>query len=361
MKFVAFAGLPFHRWCLADTVAAARRAGHEVVEVEHEPAGHHDWWTGSAATKDAIRRAAVGADYLLAADYPFEPLYALLPALAEVVSLRHSLASRGNTYEPEQFTADMAAVFSTYDQHRLAAVFRRERGGNTMPARFVRTTGCPWAAPVLSQDRAGARAVLLDRVGLRHDDPRPVVAVATTWNPWTSLEAVRALAADPDRIVIWRPHWAAAWRRPGELDEVRSFGAFVDDPLEHPSTLLLGSHVLVGDVSGIVLLATLVRSASPLLYGGQPLGGLPVVMIDPPAAEVTASAQFDPAGPEWEFRDRIGPRLSAAHSPADVVAAVASILADDPWRGTRALVGETMSAPYTTADSPERLIAALTR
>lgn len=361
MKFVSFAALPFHRWCLAPVAEAARRAGHEVVEVGHEPGHHHDWWTGSAATKEAIRNVSLGADYLLAADYPFEPLRPLLPRLTEIVSLRHSLASRGNTYEPEQFTADTVPVFSGYDQQRLAAAFLRWKG-QTLPASMVSTTGCSWAAPVLSPDRAETRAALLDRVGLQRDDPRPVVAVATTWNPWTSLDAVRELAADRDRIVVWRPHWAAAWRRPGELDEVRSFGAFVDDPLEHPATLLLGSDVLVGDVSGIVLLATLVRArkADPTVAG--PLGGLPVVMIDPDPSALLDSGQLDPTGPEWEFRDRIGPRLPPRRPPGEVAAAVARVLAsDDEWRGTRAIVGEEMSAPYTTATSHERLIAALTR
>jgi hypothetical protein len=337
---------------------AARRAGHEVVEVGHEPRNHHDWWTGSFNAKEAIRAASVGADYLLAADYPFAPLRVLLPSSTEIVSLRHSLASRGNTYEPEQFDADHIAAFSEFDVGRLASAWGRLP--KRRPIQFA-TAGCPWAAPVLSPDRAGARAALLDRVGLRHDDSRPVVAVATTWNPWTSLDAVRELAADRERIVIWRPHWAAAWRRPGELDEVRSFGAFVDDPLEHPSALLLGSDVLVGDVSGIVLLATLVRGPNdPTVIG--PLGGLPVVMIDPDPSALLGSGQLDPTGPEWEFRDRIGPRLPPRRAPGEVVEAVSRLLAnDDEWRGSRAGVGEAMSAPYTTPDSPERLIEALTR
>lgn len=360
MKFVAFSQLPFHRWCLEQAVAAARRAGHEVVEVGHRPGHHHDWWTGAEDTKARLQRAAVGADYLLAADYPFAPLRALLPSLTEIVSLRHSLASRGNTYEPEQFEADAIPVFSEYDERRLIPVFGRAYPGSTSPPRFP-ATGCSWATPVLSTDRPGARAALLDRVGLRHDDPRPVVAVATTWNPWTSLDAVRELAADPERIVIWRPHWAAAWRRPGELDEVRSFGAFVDDPLEHPATLLLGSDVLVGDVSGIVLLATLVRGAAdPTVVG--PLGGLPVVMIDPDPSALFDSGQLDPTGPEWEFRDRIGIRLPARRAVGEIVGAVTTLLSDgDSWRGLRAIVGETMIGTYTTPDSADRLIEALTR
>lgn len=360
-KFVAFAALPFHGWCLEQAVAAARHAGHEVVEVAHWPGGHHDWWTGSEDTKARLQRAAVGADYLLAADYPFAPLRPLLPSLTEIVSLRHSLASRGNTYEPEQFEADVVPVFSEYDQHRLAAAFRRAMGA-TMPASLVSTTGCSWATPVLSIDRPGARAALLDRVGLRHDDPRPVVAVATTWNPWTSLDAVRELAADPDRIVIWRPHWAAAWRRPGELDEVRSFGAFVDDPLEHPATLLLGSDVLVGDVSGIVLLATLVARHPDTQNVGTPKGGLPVVMIDPDPSALLDSGQLDPTGPEWEFRDEIGPRLSSRRGPMELAARVTALLdRGDPWQVSRTLVADTMVGTYTRADSADRLIEALTR
>jgi hypothetical protein len=74
------------------------------------------------------------------------------------------------------------------------------------------------------------------------------------------------------------------------------------------------------------------------------------------------SGQLDPTGPEWEFRDRIGPRLPPRRAPGEVVEAVSRLLAnDDEWRGSRAGVGEAMSAPYTTPDSPERLIEALTR
>lgn len=363
-KFVAFSALPFHHWCLAPAVAAARRAGHEVVEVAHWPGHHHDWWTGAEDTKARLSRAAVGANYVLAADYPFAPMRGLIPKRASIVSLRHSLASRGNTYEPEQFEADSIPVFSEYDEARLSAAWRKHRpeqlNRSVLPERW--RIGCSWAAPVLSPDRAGARAALLDRVGLRHDDPRPVVAVATTWNPWTSLDAVRELAADHDRIVIWRPHWAAAWRRPGELDEVRSFGAFVDDPLEHPATLLLGSDVLVGDVSGIVLLATLVRGATPFPEGLPTApGALPVVMIDPDPSALLDSGQLDATGPEWEFRDRIGPRLPARRVPGAVAATVSEVLARDGSRTSRVYVGEMMAGTYTTPTSADRLIEALTR
>jgi hypothetical protein len=374
VKLVSFAALPFHSWCLEQAVAAARRAGHEVVEVTHRPGHHHDWWTGSTETKEALQRAAVGADYLLAADYPFAPLRPLLPSLTEIVSLRHSLASRGNTYEPEQFEADHLPAFSEYDEAKIEATWSKHRtqSARNVTGPITKPVGCSWAAPVLSTDRAGARQRLLDRVGLRHDDPRPIVAVATTWNPWTSLGAVRDLAANKSRIVIWRPHWAAAWRRPGEIDEVRSFGAYVDDPLEHPATLLLGSDVLVGDVSGIILLATLVRSAPThpsggWTKGGLPVGGLPVVMVDPDPSALLDSGQLDVTGPEWEFRDMIGPRVSSRRAPGELAGAVDRILTDDParesdpHRGSRSFVGAKMAGTYTRTDSADRLIAALTR
>jgi hypothetical protein len=85
-------------------------------------------------------------------------------------------------------------------------------------------------------------------------------------------------------------------------------------------------------------------------------------MIDPDPSALLDSGQLDPTGPEWEFRDRIGPRLPPRRAPGEVVEAVSRLLAnDDEWRGSRAGVGEAMSAPYTTPDSPERLIEALTR
>lgn len=372
MKIVAFAGLPFHRWCLEDTVFAAKLLGHEVVEVEHRPKHEHHWWTGSAETLAVLRDASADADYLLVADYPYAELRpGLLRVGAKIVTVRHSLASRGNTYQPEQADADMLTLFSRMDQERLAIrkllpeIPERMDDSRLPPEvrgrrkRRAIGTGCPWAAPMFRPRSSQDRSVLLSRLGIDTGDSRPIVAVATTWNEWTSLDVVRALAADGSRIVVWRPHWAAAWRRPGEADVVRSFGAYVDDPLVHPAGLLTGADALVGDVSGIVLLATLVRTAVGTTTGLPVEGGLPIVQIDPEPVALSSSGQLDIDGPEWTYRGAIGPRLTAATAAQRIVPTVDALLAHDPWRASRAAAARVLTEPHTTEDSPIRLVRAL--
>ncbi len=351
MKIVAFSGLPFHRWCLEDVVKSARARGHEVVEVGHQPTHAHDWWTGSADVRSAI--AFEDPDFIVVADYPYGPLRSGTRIGTKIVSVRHSFASRGNTYQPEQADADVLPLFSEYDRDRLGSAKLLPEIGS---ARSAPGTGCPWVGPMFRQKSATDRAWLLDRLGINRADERPIVAVATTWNEWTSLDVVRALAADGSRIVVWRPHWAASWRRPGEADLVRSFGAHVDDPLAHPAGLLLAADILVGDVSGIVLLATLIRSGKGVRFGRIVEGALPIVQIDPDPAALSSSGQLDIGGPEWTFRDSIGPRVSVARAAEQIVDAVDSLLADDPWRASRATVGQTLVGTYTDGTSADRLV-----
>ncbi len=356
MKFVAFSGLPFHRWCLEDVVKSARSRGHEVVDVGHRPTHAHDWWTGSAETCSALADAAANADFVVVADYPYAQLRNGLRLGTKIVSVRHSLASRGNTYQLEQADADVLPLFSEYDRDRLDSAKLLPKIGSL---RSAPGTGCPWAGPMFVEKLSGDRMRLLDRLGIDRTDERPIVAVATTWNEWTSLDVVRALAADGSRIVVWRPHWAASWRRPGEADLVRSFGAYVDDPLAHPAGLLLAADILVGDVSGIVLLATLVRSGKGARFGRIVEGALPIVQIDPDLAALSSSGQLDIGGPEWTFRKATGPRVSAARAAERIADAVDSLLVDDPWRASRATVGQTLAGTYTDGTSADRLVQRL--
>lgn len=359
MKIVAFSGLPFHRWCLEDVVASAEARGHDVVEVEHIPVGDHDWWTGSLETRSRLAAANADADFLLVADYPYAPLQNGLRIGAKIVTVRHSLASRGNTYQPEQADADVLVMFSESDKRRLndAGLLPPLVKPSGKRDRIALGAGCPWAARMCGPREARHRAELRFRFEIDPTDSRPIVAVATTWNDWTSLDVVRALAADGSRIVIWRPHWAASWRRPREAELVRSFGAYVDDPLAHPARLLMAADALVGDVSGIVLLATLARTnrhtVDPSLHVA---GGLPIVQIDPDPGALAASGQLDPVGPEWAYRDAIGPRIPAARAPDLVPAAVDAILSHDPWRASRAGVALSLTEPYTHVGSAIQLV-----
>lgn len=357
MKIVSFAGLPFHRWCLEDVVSAARERGHEVVEIGHVPEHAHHWWTGANETRTALAAEAANADFVIVADYPYKPLRELLPVGAKVVTVRHSLASRGNTYEREQADADVLPLFSPLDLRLLderKLLPRPLLGGGRH--RTAPETGCPWAAPFFRSRDDDARRTLLSRLGIEPSDPRPIVAVATTWNEWTSLDVVRALAADGSRIVVWRPHWAASWRRPGEADLVRSFGAYLDDPLRHPAGLLLAADVLVGDVSGIVLLAILVRSTRGTTRGDAVEGALPVVQIDPDPMALSTSGQLDLSGPEWMYRDAIGPRLTVARASVEIVGTVDGLLVSDPWRASRATTARVLVEDYTDHTSAIRLV-----
>lgn len=365
MKIVSFEALPFHKWVLESTVNAARLMGHEVIEIGHQPKHHHDWWTGSPETAGKLKEVLGNTDFVLTADYPYAPLKGMMRVGAKVVALRHSLASRGNTYEKEQFDADILPVFSMYDREKIEAARKgllKKTGWNSTQSTQTTGTnaGCPWASPVLSLDRAGSRLELRHRLGLPQiDDGRRIVAVATTWNPWTSLEVIKELAANKDWIVVWRPHWAAAWRRPEELDQVRAAGAFIDDPMQHPSTLLLGSSALVGDVSGVVLLATLVYGDHGENLEKSHMGGLPIVLIDPEPNALVSSGQLDADGPEWTFRDELGPRLKHDFEAGSVRMAVTKALEHDEYRVGRCVVANTMTSPYTMEDSPMRLVRVL--
>lgn len=334
---VAFYALPFHRWVLASTVAAVRANGVEVAEVEHVPAHPHDWATadGSAALA-ALRACSPGARVVLVADYPYPPVRGA--ALARVCSVRHSLASRGNTYERDQFLADYLLPFSSAD----AAELGRRAIQFDAPRPLAADTGCPWAGDVLA-----AAAVP------RPANSRPVVAVAPTWNDWSGGAdlAVALCAARPGWEVVYRPHWATAWRHPGAVERALGAGAVLDDPLDYPAGLLARADVLVTDVSGIGLLGVLASSARAGA-GRTPLG---IVQVDPPGAVAAGSAQFDPRGPEWLLRDLVGDRVQAdTGAVADAVDRLLGDGAATQADGHRR-AAHTLCHPYTSAASAARV------
>lgn len=315
MRVAAVYSLPFHRWILEDTVQALRALGVEVPELVHEPDGHHDWAQNNGGLLANLR--ALQPDALLMADYPYAPFRDAAGG-CPVFATRHSLAARGNTWAPEQAEADYLAVFGDWDEALLD-----ERGANLPPSKRLRV-GCPWAGPLLAAEpncgacwrcdpdyrlfrvcqkcgnkrcphvqnhhRACSGSNEPGQVGSGYG--RPIVAWAPTWNDW-SPDIAEELAGLRDAHVVYRPHYATAWRNPAALDRARVLGFEIDDPLQHPANLLLQADVLVGDVSGIVLLALAVPGAR-----------LPIVQVDPTPG--TGGTQIEKWGPEWVHRRGIG-------------------------------------------------------
>lgn len=316
MKIAATYSLAFHRWILADTVTALRAANHRVIEVEHHPQHAHDWLCGPGGAAALDQLAAAKPDVVLAAEYPYAPLRAA--ARAPVVATRHSLAGRRNTWEPDQADADWLVTFGAWDEALLA-----ERG--IRPRRGTLAAGCPWAGPLLSGDRKQARADLCARLAL--DPYRPIVAWAPTWNADLSPRAFVsswAREATPYQVVA-RPHFATRWRYP---EQSRYPWLVEDDPLAHPAGLLLGADLLVGDVSGILLLGLAVPDAA-----------LPIVQVEPDPGAARRSAQYDPGAPEWTYRDEIGPRVADADA---LDTAVRGLLNGDAWQKRRRGIAKTL-------------------
>jgi hypothetical protein len=309
VKVAAVLSLPFHRWILADTVAALRALGVEVEEFEHVPQHAHDWISGNNPLLK--RLGQYRPDAVLAADYPYEPL--IVATGATLFATRHSLAARGNTYAPEQRGAHYLATFGEWDERLLGehgiVPYDHARVPQVRLAERIRV-GCPWAGPLLA-------ASPLAGPGLR---AKPVVAWCPTWNDWSPDIADELASLQPDVQVVYRPHYATAWRNPAALDRAAKLGFTIDDPLAHPANLLLQADVLVGDVSGIVLLALAVPGAA-----------LPIVQVEPPVATLAGQAQFESWGPEWKWRDRIGTRAT----PGNVRGAVIDYLGS-PREGLRA-------------------------
>jgi hypothetical protein len=303
LKVAAVHALPFHRWILADTVDALRALGVEVEEFSHVPTHAHDWASGNTAILRRLGKAR--PDALLLADYPYAPFREAAGG-CPVFATRHSLAARGNTWAPEQTTADYLACFGPWDRQILGV-----SGWDGKYLDRLLDTGCPWAGPLLT---AGPLA----GPGFRK---RPVVAWCPTWNDWSPDIADELATLQPEVQIVYRPHYATAWRNPEALVRAAALGFTIDDPLQHPADLLLQADVLVGDVSGIVLLAL-----------AAPGARLPIVQVDPPAG--TAGVQIEKWGPEWTLRSRIGPTIR----PERVAGYARSAIAhggEDPWRGSR--------------------------
>lgn len=308
MRVAVVYALPFHRWVLADLVASLVTAGVDVVEFGHTPAGPHDWVSGRGG--DPVRAALVAGrpwDAVLMAEYPYGHLRDA--AGAPVVTTRHSLASRANTWEPEQGDADWIVTWSAWDEAEFA-----RRG--VAPRRGFLRAGCVWA------DRV--------RAAPGRTPGAQVVLWAPTWNAELSARDVVVAGLTELHGAGWsvrvRPHPATLWREPGVVRSWDALGFRVDATDGHPAASLSTADVVVCDVSGIALLAACLPDART-----------PVVQVSP---VVVQSRQADWTGPEWTMRADLGPRCVAG-----VAVVVRSVVSVDPWRESRASVARTVAGP----------------
>ncbi len=321
MRIAVLDVLPFHGWVLDGLFRslAVDRARLDLVvrSFQHAPTHGHDWFSTSSPTAKELTRFA--PDIVVVADMPFEPIRAAVPA-AKIVTVRHSLASRGNTWDPELAKADHIAIWSTWDLREFERRRLQPRLG------FLRSGGPVWADklagyPAGPQGRDVARSQLFRRFGSK-DFARPIVAWAPSLNEtFSRREVVLSALESISRLaeVVVRPHYATSLR---EKEWLASLNFKLDDSLADPAMLLTAADVLISDVSGIALMATLVPGAR-----------LPIVQIDPPDS-ARAGVQYDPTGPEWVFRDEIGPRISENEPAAAIRRAVLEAF-DRPDNGLR--------------------------
>lgn len=278
MRFGVVYALPFHRWILAPFVEIARAAGHEVIEVEHNPIHHHNWLTTHSFA------GCPPVDVAICADGPIEPIRQYWPG-AFVVAVRHSLASRGNTWARDHAKADRVVTWSTWDEIEWA-----RRLIDIAPLR----AGCLWAAPMAAGTWAGASP--------GQPGGRKRVTWAPSWNEtWSARSQVAAALVELQRdgwAVRVRPHAVVDWREPGVLTSIFESHGVDKAALEWsngsvPAHIdLLETDVLVSDVSGIALLAYVQSKIS-------------VVHVTPVQVG-TRPDQYDRAGPEWVFREYTG-------------------------------------------------------
>lgn len=321
MRVALVESLPFHRWVLQDLASELAARGAEVRTFTHRPSHHHDWLQNQrGGILDELGAWEPGL--VVAADYPYGFLRDA--ARAPVVAVRHSLASRRNTWEKEQAEADWLVTWSEMDEALLSARGVQPRCG-TLRA------GCPWLGTV---GRAWRERLL---------DPLKVILWAPTWNRELScrdqvVSELEQLAACGWAVLV-KPHPATCWREPAFLESLsaRGFEVLSSDEV-HPGALLPLLRALVTDVSGMALLGACV-----------PGSGLPVLQVDAPGAE--SSAQFDPEGPEWTLRSQLGVRLEGGQElaaiaqlidghgedhercgPGSRVRAVSALVGEEPWR-----------------------------
>lgn len=288
MRVAILCSLPFHQWVLDPIREALVERGARVEVLVHRPRGPHDWLSDESPAAQRLRAIAPVLDYVIVADAPYEPIRAMCSA--PIVATRHSLAGRNNTWDPMHGQADYVVAWSRWDAAELV------RRGVT-PARGVILAGCPWAAPLARYEgepgRARARQALLIETVL------PVVAWAPSFDADLSRrgEVVAALRAIQTAAhVVVRPHPAIVWREPAWVTSLTHEGFSVDaHPEDSPVNLLAASDLIVGDVSGVLLLAAAV-----------PESRLQILQVDVLPETMVRHPRVDVSGPEWRYRDEIG-------------------------------------------------------
>jgi hypothetical protein len=279
------------------------RDGHDVCWFIHWPKHSRDWLQNNVGNHVFRGLAGFCPDVVIAAEYPYPMLRTV--ADAPVVTVRHSLASRGNTWEPEQAAADYVVTWSEYDEQQF------ERRG--VPVKALRG-GCVWASRFHQVGWTRSRSALCNALGL--DPAQPIAAWCPTWNPAYNCADVvtKELAKLFGKFQVLQ----------------RIHGGADHSVISGPWDIMWIADVLVSDVSGLALLALCAPA-------------LPVVQVDPPMRVLEDSPQYDPEGPEWEFRDVLGPRVPEGKGLADAIvrAHKGELDLDAPAAARDTLVGTT--------------------
>lgn len=325
MRIAIFNALPFHdgitgfveRALVAAGACHWQRqndGGDYVLRLTWTPQSAHDWASKHAGKIQAQLRE-FKPDLIVCADYP----YGFLREVAPVVALRHSLASRQNTWHQEQAEADWIVSWSAWDEREF-----RRRG--VLPRRGFLRAGCVWRATDAQVDAARVRS------------PQPAVLWAPTWNEDLNHrgEVVAALGALEAVRVVVRPHPATVWREPQWIDALKALGFEVDLGDRPLAEAILDADVVVSDCSGAGLGVLLVPEPPPVVW----VGGAP-----------TGHAQFDPEGPEWSLRANIG----VESATSEIRRSLSSVMLGPRFDTYRRATQRDMLGPWTATHPADRL------
>lgn len=369
MRILVVLTLPWQRWIVARLVEAMAGDGHEVDVLTHHPKGSHDWLGNATVSAYAGPRPEV----VILPDMPFAPIRYRWPDVP-LLSIRHSLASRGNTWDPDHRHADGVATWSSWDEKEWA-----RRGQPIDPIR----SGPVWVASTTEAVRRAASEPapspeafpdrlepVVDGAGeeppgfraLPESRPRLLWAPSFT-HKWSArelvLDGLRVLRDQLGWRVRIRPHAAVAWREGdgfvGACDNALGAGGWErSDGSTDPAPDIAESDVLVSDVSGISLLAL-----------AKPSMGQVLVTTSEAREGHGHPGQHDAQGPEWRYRSEIARLVDPTRMPADSewppplgLARIFAAARIDGLDRRRAQFGELIMGPDVEG-APRRLSAAI--